>query len=46
MVIKPSELCPAVSGLYAELVPKYLDSETVRVVKGDVPVVTKVCAEN
>ncbi|KAI0084065.1 Aldehyde/histidinol dehydrogenase [Irpex rosettiformis] len=41
VVIKPSELCPAVSELYAELVPKYLDSETVRVVNGDVPVVSK-----
>ncbi|KAI0779139.1 aldehyde dehydrogenase [Irpex lacteus] len=41
VVIKPSELCPTVCELYAELVPKYLDPETVRVVNGDVPVVSK-----
>ncbi|KAI0692887.1 NAD-dependent aldehyde dehydrogenase [Cytidiella melzeri] len=41
VVIKPSELCPAICELYAELVPRYLDPETCRVVNGDVPVVSK-----
>ena len=34
-VLKPSELAPATSALLAELVPYYLDSETIRVVEGD-----------
>ena len=34
-VIKPSELAPASSTLLAELLPKYVDSEAVRVVEGD-----------
>ncbi|MDX1875094.1 aldehyde dehydrogenase family protein [Mycolicibacterium sp. 120266] len=34
-VLKPSELAPATSELLAELVPKYLDSQAVRVVEGD-----------
>ena len=42
VVLKPSELTTATSQLIAELVPKYLDPDVVRVVNGDVPVVTKV----
>ncbi|KIJ62191.1 hypothetical protein HYDPIDRAFT_95076 [Hydnomerulius pinastri MD-312] len=40
-VLKPSELSPATSGLLAELIPKYLDSDVVRVVLGAVPETTK-----
>ncbi|KAL4072468.1 Aldehyde/histidinol dehydrogenase [Scleroderma yunnanense] len=40
-VLKPSELSPAVSGLIAELVPKYLDSDVVRIVLGGVAEATK-----
>lgn len=41
-MLKPSELSPATSGLIAELIPKYMDSDVVRVVMGDVPETTKV----
>lgn len=41
VVLKPSELVPATSQLVAELIPKYLDPDVVRVVNGDVPVVTQ-----
>ncbi|EGO03972.1 hypothetical protein SERLA73DRAFT_175681 [Serpula lacrymans var. lacrymans S7.3] len=41
VVIKPSELSPAVSGLFAELVPKYLDPDVARVVNGAIPETTK-----
>ncbi|TFK73415.1 NAD-aldehyde dehydrogenase [Pluteus cervinus] len=40
-VIKPSEATPAFSSLLAELVPKYLDSDLVRVVNGAVPETSK-----
>ncbi|KAH7887098.1 Aldehyde/histidinol dehydrogenase [Phlebopus sp. FC_14] len=40
-VLKPSELSPATSGLLAELIPKYLDPDVVRVVLGAVPETTK-----
>jgi aldehyde dehydrogenase (NAD+) len=35
VVIKPSELAPATSAVMARLVPKYLDSQAIRVVEGD-----------
>ena len=35
VVIKPSELAPATSAVMARLVPKYLDSEAIRVIEGD-----------
>ncbi|KDQ07573.1 hypothetical protein BOTBODRAFT_38660 [Botryobasidium botryosum FD-172 SS1] len=35
-VIKPSELIPATSSLFAELIPQYLDSELYKVVNGGV----------
>ncbi|KAG8216922.1 NAD-aldehyde dehydrogenase [Butyriboletus roseoflavus] len=40
-LLKPSELSPATSGLIAELVPKYMDSDVVRVVLGGIPETTK-----
>ena len=40
VVIKPSELAPAVSELVARLVPQYLDSECIKVVEGSVPETT------
>lgn len=43
VVLKPSELSPAISGLIAELIPKYLDNDVVRVVLGAVPETSKVC---
>lgn len=36
-VIKPSEMTPATGKLLAELIPKYLDSESYRVVNGGIP---------
>jgi aldehyde dehydrogenase (NAD+) len=38
VVIKPSEMCPASEKILAELLPKYIDSDSYRVVCGDVPV--------
>ena len=35
VVLKPSEVSPASSALMAELVPKYLDPDTVAVIEGD-----------
>jgi len=35
VVVKPSELAPATSALIADLVPRYLDRDAVRVVQGD-----------
>jgi len=40
-VIKPSELAPATSALFAELIPRYLDPELYYVVNGGVPETTK-----
>ncbi|TFY68036.1 hypothetical protein EVJ58_g1258 [Rhodofomes roseus] len=40
-MLKPSELCPASASLLAELIPKYLDPELVRVVNGGMPETTK-----
>ncbi|MDR3663488.1 MAG: aldehyde dehydrogenase family protein [Mycobacterium sp.] len=34
-VLKPSELAPATSELLAEIVPKYLDNQAIRVIEGD-----------
>ena len=41
MLLKPSELTQATSALIAELIPKYLDTDLVRVVNGGVPETTK-----
>ncbi|GHC81499.1 aldehyde dehydrogenase [Nocardiopsis terrae] len=35
-VVKPSELSPATSGVLADLIPRYLDSEAIAVVEGGV----------
>lgn len=43
VVLKPSELSPAISGLIAELIPKYMDNDVVRVVLGAIPETSKVC---
>ncbi|KAJ7311505.1 NAD-aldehyde dehydrogenase [Mycena albidolilacea] len=41
IVLKPSEACPAIAALFAELIPKYLDPSLVRVVNGAIPETTK-----
>lgn len=41
MVIKPSELAPATSAALADLIPRYLDPDAVRVVEGAVDVTTE-----
>ncbi|THU84797.1 NAD-aldehyde dehydrogenase [Dendrothele bispora CBS 962.96] len=41
VVLKPSESTPATSALFAELFPKYLDNDLVRVVNGSVPETTR-----
>ena len=40
VVIKPSELAPATSEITARLVPKYLDTDCVKVIEGSVPETT------
>jgi aldehyde dehydrogenase (NAD+) len=40
--LKPSEQSPAVSSLLAELIPKYLDNDLIRVVNGGIPESTKI----
>ncbi|GMI30657.1 hypothetical protein TeGR_g3966, partial [Tetraparma gracilis] len=40
-VLKPSELCPETSRLFAELVPRYFDEELVGVVEGEIPETTR-----
>ncbi|KAJ7798906.1 hypothetical protein B0H14DRAFT_2295116, partial [Mycena olivaceomarginata] len=42
IVLKPSEVCPAISALFTELIPKYLDLLLMRVVNGVIPETTKV----
>ncbi|KAJ7217157.1 NAD-aldehyde dehydrogenase [Mycena pura] len=41
VVLKPSESCPTVASLLAELFPKYIDPSLVRVVNGAIPETTK-----
>lgn len=41
IVIKPSELAPATSAALADLVPRYLDPEAVRVIEGGVEATTE-----
>ena len=45
MVIKPSELALATSAALAELVPRYLDPDAVRVVEGAVDTTTELLAQ-
>jgi acyl-CoA reductase-like NAD-dependent aldehyde dehydrogenase len=42
VVLKPSELAKHSSNLLAELIPKYLDTEAVRVIEGGVPETTAI----
>jgi len=42
VIIKPSEVSPNTSALMAELIPKYLDSECIRVIEGGIPETTEV----
>ena len=37
IVLKPSEVAPAMSALLAKLIPLYLDSSLIRVVEGAIP---------
>ncbi|KAJ7172042.1 NAD-aldehyde dehydrogenase [Mycena filopes] len=41
VVVKPSEACPAVATLLADLLPKYIDRSLIRVVNGAIPETTK-----
>jgi acyl-CoA reductase-like NAD-dependent aldehyde dehydrogenase len=42
ILLKPSELSPACSALFAELIPQYIDRDVVQVVNGGVPETTRV----
>ncbi|KAH9933554.1 aldehyde dehydrogenase [Epithele typhae] len=41
-VLKPSEQTPAISKIFAELLPKYLDPELYHIINGGVPETTKI----
>ncbi|GJJ10134.1 hypothetical protein Clacol_004360 [Clathrus columnatus] len=43
VIIKPSEMLPSTSALFAELFQKYLDPSAYRVVLGGIPETTKTC---
>jgi aldehyde dehydrogenase (NAD+) len=45
MVLKPSEIAAASSGLMAELVPRYLDADAIAVVEGDAAVSQQLIAQ-
>lgn len=40
VVLKPSEIAPATSALFAKLLPEYVDSSCIKVVEGGVPETT------
>ena len=44
VVLKPSEQSPAVSALFAELIPQYMDLDVFQVVNGAVAETTRVSA--
>jgi len=44
-VLKPSEITPTVSSILADLLPKYLDTDAIRVVEGGVPITTALLAQ-
>jgi aldehyde dehydrogenase (NAD+) len=44
-VVKPSEVAPRTSRLLAELLPRYVDAECVKVVEGGVPETTELLAQ-
>lgn len=45
VVVKPSEVAPATSGVLARLVPQYLDRSAVQVLEGGVPETTALLAQ-
>lgn len=40
VVLKPSEVAPATSSLFARILPDYLDNSCIRVVEGSIPETT------
>jgi hypothetical protein len=44
-VLKPSEVSPTVSSILADLLPKYLDTDAIRVVEGGIPITTALLAQ-
>lgn len=42
VLIKPSELAPNTSKLLAELIPKYLDNDCIKVIEGGIPETTEI----
>ncbi|KAH9536191.1 hypothetical protein CY35_17G094900 [Sphagnum magellanicum] len=44
-VLKPSEVSPTVSSILAKLIPKYLDTDAIRVIEGGVPITTALLAQ-
>jgi aldehyde dehydrogenase (NAD+) len=42
VLLKPSELAPATSELIAELVPKYLDNNSIKVIEGGADITTEI----
>jgi aldehyde dehydrogenase (NAD+) len=44
-VLKPSEITPTVSSILADLLPKYLDTDAIRVVEGGIPITTALLAQ-
>lgn len=40
VVLKPSELAPATSSLFAKILPEYVDNSCIKVVEGAVPETT------
>jgi aldehyde dehydrogenase (NAD+) len=44
-LVKPSEVAPFTSALLAELLPKYLDADAVKVVEGGIPETTELLAQ-
>lgn len=45
VVLKPSELAPHVSAVFAELIPRYLDREAIAVIEGGVEETTEILAQ-
>mmetsp|Transcript_14579 Transcript_14579/g.27411 ORF Transcript_14579/g.27411 Transcript_14579/m.27411 type:complete len:531 (+) Transcript_14579:3589-5181(+) len=45
-VLKPSELCPAVSSLFSELVPKYFEKGALQIVEGGVEETSKLLEQH
>ncbi len=45
VILKPSEVAPATSALFARWLPEYVDREAIRVIEGGVPETTELLAE-